>query len=63
MNLQLSIAMASNPRTWAVFDGRARPDGIDFVPTRLHPSEMFWRQLRFADFDVSEIERRPELAT
>ncbi len=24
-------------------------------PTILHPSEMFWRQLRFADFDVSEM--------
>jgi 4,5-dihydroxyphthalate decarboxylase len=55
MNLQLSIAMASNPRTWPVFDGRARADGIDLIPTRLHPSEMFWRQLRFADFDVSEM--------
>ena len=55
MNLQLSIAMASNPRTWALFDGRVRPDGIDLIPTRLHPSEMFWRQLRFADFDVSEM--------
>jgi 4,5-dihydroxyphthalate decarboxylase len=55
MNLQLSIAMASNPRTWPVFDGRARADGIDLVASRVHPSEMFWRQLRFADFDVSEM--------
>jgi 4,5-dihydroxyphthalate decarboxylase len=55
MKLQLSIAMASNPRTWPILDGRVQPDGIDLVPTRVHPSEMFWRQLKFADFDVSEM--------
>ena len=47
--------MASNPRTWPVFDGRAKPDGIDLIPSKVHPSEMFWRQLRFADFDISEM--------
>src|SRR6516165_2572907 len=55
MNLQLSLAIASNPRTWPVLDGRVKADGIDLVPTVLHPSEMFCRQLRFADFDVSEM--------
>jgi 4,5-dihydroxyphthalate decarboxylase len=55
MNIQLSIGMASNPRTWPLFDGTVKPDGIDLVANRLHPSELFWRQLRFADFDVSEM--------
>ena len=55
MNLQLSIGLTSNPRTWPIFDGRVKPDGIDLVPTRVHPSELFWRQLKFADFDVSEM--------
>ena len=55
MNLQLSIAMASNPRTWAVFDGRVKADGIDLIPSRVFASELFWRQLKFADFDVSEM--------
>ena len=55
MKLQLSIALASNPRTWPILDGRVQPDGIDLIPTVLHPSEMFWRQLKFADFDVSEM--------
>ena len=55
MDLKLSIGMASNPRTWPVFDGRVKPDGIDLVPSRVHPSELFWRQLKFADFDVSEM--------
>ncbi len=52
MNLQLSIGMASNPRTWPILDGHVRPDGIDLVPSVVHPSELFWRQLKFADFDV-----------
>ncbi len=55
MNIPISIAMASNPRTWPIFDGRVKPDGIDLIPCAVHPSELFWRQLRFADFDVSEM--------
>jgi 4,5-dihydroxyphthalate decarboxylase len=55
MKLRLSLAITSNPRTWAILDGSVKPDGIDLVPTILHPSEMFWRQLRFGDFDVSEM--------
>lgn len=55
MKLQLSLALASNPRTWPVLDGRVQADGIELIPTILHPSEMFWRQLKFADFDVSEM--------
>jgi len=55
MRLQLSIGMASNPRTWPIFDGKVQPDGIDLVASPVHPSELFWRQLHFADFDVSEM--------
>jgi 4,5-dihydroxyphthalate decarboxylase len=55
MKLQLSLAIASNPRSWPILDGTVKPDGIELIPTILHPSELFWRQLRFADFDVSEM--------
>ena len=55
MKLELSIALTNNPRTWPVLDGRVKVDAIDLVPTVLHPSEMFWRQLHFAEFDVSEM--------
>ncbi len=44
-NLQLSLAISSNPRTWPIIDGRVEPDGIDFAKTVLGPAEMFWRQL------------------
>ena len=30
-------------------------EGIDLVPTVLHPSELFWRQLKFAEFDIAEM--------
>ncbi len=55
MKLQLSIGMADNPRTRPIFDQRVSPDGIDLICTPLHASELFWRQLRFGDFDISEM--------
>jgi len=55
MNIQLSYGMPSNPRTWALLDGTVKPDGIDLIPSHVHPSELFWRQLRFGDFDASEM--------
>jgi len=55
MRLQLSLATAANPRSWPILDGTVKPDGIDLVPTVIHPSEMFWRQLKFQDFDISEM--------
>jgi 4,5-dihydroxyphthalate decarboxylase len=54
-DLKLSLAITRNPRTWAIIDGRVKPDSIDFTKTVLGPAEMFWRQLSFAEFDVSEI--------
>jgi len=54
-NLQLSLAITSNPRTWPIIDGRVKAEGIDFTTTVLGPAEMFWRQLSFAEFDVSEM--------
>src|SRR5690242_803590 len=55
MNLQLSIGMANNPRTRPIIEGKVKADGIDFICTPIHASELFWRQLRFGDFDVSEM--------
>src|ERR1700693_3502529 len=53
--LQLSISFAANPRTWPLIDGSVTVDGVDLVITPSHPSEIFWRQLKFADFDISEM--------
>lgn len=53
--LRLSIALSDNARTRPMLEGRVMPQGITLTPTRVHPSEMFWRQLRYGDFDVSEM--------
>ena len=55
MKLQLSVAMANNPRTRPIIEGKVKPDGIEFICSELHASELFWRQLKFGDFDVSEM--------
>jgi len=53
--LSLSLALTSNPRTRPILDGRVRAQAIDLQTTALPPSEMFWRQLKFGEFDVSEM--------
>jgi 4,5-dihydroxyphthalate decarboxylase len=55
MRIPLSIGITDNPRTWPVIAKKVQPEGIDLIPTVLHPSELFWRQLRFSEFDVSEM--------
>ncbi len=55
MVLNLSLGMSGNVRTRPILDGIIKPEGIEFVCTEVHASELFWRQLRFADFDVSEM--------
>jgi 4,5-dihydroxyphthalate decarboxylase len=55
VKLQLSVGISDNPRTRPILDGRVKADGIDLICTVVHPSEMFWRQFRFGDFDVSEM--------
>jgi 4,5-dihydroxyphthalate decarboxylase len=55
MKLVLSLGMAANPRTWPIFDGRVKADGVDLLPSPVFPSELFWRQLKFGDFDLAEM--------
>ena len=44
-----------NDRTAPILTGRVQPEGIRLLATPCHASEMFWRQLKFAEFDVSEM--------
>jgi len=53
--LQLSIAFQRNLRSRAVLDGAVPVGGVELVPSLLHPAETFWRQLKHAEFDISEL--------
>ncbi len=54
-NIELAMVLSDNPRTRPIIDGLVKPDGIDLHITIAHPSEMFWRQLHFEEFDISEM--------
>jgi 4,5-dihydroxyphthalate decarboxylase len=53
--LQLSLMVSVNERTRPILDGSVQPEGVELVATAGHPSEMFWRQLHFQEFDISEM--------
>jgi 4,5-dihydroxyphthalate decarboxylase len=52
---ELSAALYANARNRALLDGSVSPEGMRLVTSALTPGEMFWRQLKFAEFDVSEM--------
>ncbi len=53
--LSLSFVSAFNERVQPLMDGTIRAEGIEIIPSYSHPSETFWRQLRFREFDVGEM--------
>jgi len=52
---ELSLIISPNDRSQPIIDGTVRPQGIDLAVTAGHATEIFWRQLHFAEFDVSEM--------
>ena len=51
----ISIALTPNAFTRPILDGRVKIAGVETrAALALHPSELFWRQLHFAEFDVFE---------
>jgi 4,5-dihydroxyphthalate decarboxylase len=55
VNLSLSAAFTGGVLAAAVLDGAVVPEGISWTCSKIHPSELYWRQLRYGDFDVSEM--------
>jgi 4,5-dihydroxyphthalate decarboxylase len=53
--LELSAALGDHIRARPLIDGRVAPEGIRLLGTTLGGSETFWRQLKFAEFDISEM--------
>ncbi|KAL1855591.1 hypothetical protein Plec18167_004071 [Paecilomyces lecythidis] len=55
MALRLSFACWDYDRMKAIEDGRVRPEGIELIFLNYRVEETFFRQLRFQEFDVSEL--------
>jgi 4,5-dihydroxyphthalate decarboxylase len=51
----LSLISNFNERVEPLMDGTVQLDGFEIVPTYSHPSETFWRQLKFQEFDIAEM--------
>jgi 4,5-dihydroxyphthalate decarboxylase len=54
-SLDLPIALSVNERTKPILQGRVSAQGLRLLPTGVHPSEIFWRQLKYKDFAASEM--------
>jgi len=53
--LTLSFISAFNERVDPLMNGTIKAEGIEIVPTYSHPSETFWRQLKFQEFEIGEM--------
>ena len=53
--VQLSFISARNERIAKLLDGEIKVEGADLVWTNSDPSETFWRQLKFNEFEVCEM--------
>ncbi|MFQ5849783.1 MAG: hypothetical protein ACE5JU_04240 [Candidatus Binatia bacterium] len=53
--LQMSLISASNERIAPLLDGTVQVEGVELIWTNSGPSETFWRQLKFAEFEIFEM--------
>src|SRR5579871_637392 len=53
--LQLSFITGKNERVLPIIDGTVPVEGVDLITTYSDPSETFWRQLNFQEFEISEM--------
>ncbi|HEX2931887.1 MAG TPA: hypothetical protein VHV54_19320 [Candidatus Binatia bacterium] len=54
-DLTLSFVSNYNERVEPLMDGTIKADGVEIIPTYSHPSETFWRQLKFQEFQIAEM--------
>lgn len=62
-DIRLSAGLSNNARLRPVVEGRVQPQGIDLTITTSGVTELFWRQLHFAEFDVSEMSNSSYIIT
>ena len=53
--LALSFISNFNERVEPLMNGTIKAEGFEIIPTYSHPSETFWRQLKFQEFEVAEM--------
>ena len=53
--LTLSFVTGTNERVNPLVEGVVQPEGVELIPTLSDPSETFWRQLNFEEFEISEM--------
>ena len=53
--LTLSFISALNERVQPLMDGTIQAEGVEIIPTYSPPSETFWRQLKFQEFEIAEM--------
>src|SRR6266542_3068456 len=53
--LQLSFITGTNERVEPLINGTVPIEGAELITTYSDPSETFWRQLKFQEFEVSEM--------
>jgi 4,5-dihydroxyphthalate decarboxylase len=53
--LTISFVSNYNERVEPLMNGTIKADGVEIIPTYSHPSETFWRQLKFQEFEVAEM--------
>jgi 4,5-dihydroxyphthalate decarboxylase len=53
--LSLSFVTGLNERVAPLLDGRVSVEGVELIATCSDPSETFWRQLKFQEFEISEM--------
>lgn len=54
-NLQLSLACEDYDRTRPIKDRRIKPEGIELNYLVMSVEEIFWRMMKYEEFDISEL--------
>ena len=54
-NISITIATGDYDRTRAIRDGRVTVEGCDITYLSMHPEELFFRAIRYQEFDVCEL--------
>ena len=54
-DIYLTLACEDYDRTRALWEGRVKPEGIRLNYLTMAVEEIFWRMMKYEEFDVSEL--------